>query len=599
MPRPISTMAPRAHYTLAVDESGSHFTPGGDGRLVGVLGQGGGLAGFHAVDANQATRQRALDELLRNKKLGVLGLDASQLPALPGDQWLGGVLHLVTWALLMLPEPTATLEVVVEERGGVKPGDRWNGAVQIIRERLTRVAPERAGSPLTLQAVDKTGHSLLGAADLLSHTWNDGAGAARGLPESGLLGTCLFGGPEHDLSRCLELALRPRVSGADWRWLVAQPGSDVPGTPAQVALAALGDRADRAQWTACVRAAADHLDSGQVDLHRARLEADWLDRHRPDDGVLPRPVELALAIHHLATENHRGEILATDRVAALAADHRDEGPALACLADLHLAVQHTNRFEFAAAREQLAWWAGQPVGVAGLRMHARVESSLGQHAAFLGQLPEAMDHLEQALALQERLSDPDVRAREQDQTRAYLAIVSTDHAEISDKLALERVVAVTGRLRQALLDPNTSPYHHHLILRWMAHRGGGWGVWQAYRKTRDRWPRGEHHPWPMIEAYRALLLRPTHREAALVHLQRGWDAALHEAMGPVLWLQGAAMLAIASHWGVTWDNLDEQLESIEEELPAAADRVAHLRRALAEPMEPREILRGALPFNFR
>ena len=604
MPKPISHLSPHRHLTLAIDETGQDFGPAGNGRLVAVLGPSGhspaGISrGFHAVHASQPQRQRALNAVLAHDELGVLGLSADQLPSTVGDPWTAGVLQLIAWTLLMIPARPHKLTVHVEEKGGVKAGEVWRGAVELLKQRLAAVSPWRGDFEVTLMISAKDRHPLLAAADSLAHTWNGGAKAADGLPESGLLGTCLFEGPAHELSRCLEIALRPRVSGDDWRWLLSQPGAQVPGAPAAIALERLGERVDLAQWRECLRAAAAHLDGGEVHLSAAQQESAWLQRHAPESAVLPPSVALTLATGRLAVENHRGETLVRpiiDEIIALNEVLFEENPSLVCLADLHLAVQSTHRFDFEAGVAHLARWRELPLAVAGLRMRARVESSLGQLRAFQGRLQEAIGHLQRALEMIERLSDPSQRERERAQTAAYLAIASMDSPDVPGLEVMKRVKAVGGSLDPAA---QRTVWGRYLVLRWLVHRPQASALYQHDLDARHDWEHGAHHPWPLIEAYRALLLRDTAPDEALALLQRGRDLALREAAGPVLWLQGVTLSVVARGWGERWDELGEQLAEVEYQLPGAREQVEHLRRCLEEAREPAEVLRGALPFNFR
>lgn len=604
MPKPIAHLSPHRHLTLAIDETGQSFGPDGNGRLVAVLGPSGhspaGIPrGFHAAQASQSQCQSVLEAVLAHDDLGVLGLSADQLPSTAGDPWTAGVLQLIAWTLLMIPASTQKLAVHVEEKGGVKAGEIWRGAVELLRQRLAAVSPGRAELEVVLMISAKDRHPLLAAADSLAHTWNGGAKAAHGLEASGLPGTCLFEGPSHDLPRCLDLALRPRVSGEDWRWLLAQPGAQVPGTPAAIALERLGERVDLAQWRECLQAAAAHLDGGDVSLSAAQVESAWLQRYAPENAALPPSVALTLATGRLAVENHRGETLVQPIIDEIVAHNEvlfEENPSLVCLADLHLAVQSTHRLDFEAGVAHLSRWRDLPVAVAGLRMRARVESSLGQLRAFQGRNEEAIGHFQRALEMIGRLSEPAQRERERAQTAAYLAIASMDSADVPGLEVMRRLKAVSGSL-----DPAAQPsvWGQYLVLRWLTHRPQASAMYQHDLDARHAWEHGEHHPWPLIEAYRALLLRDSAPDEALTQLQRGRDLALREEAGPVLWLQGVALSVIAHGWGERWDGLGEQLAEVEYQLPGAREQVEHLRRCLEEPLGPVEVLRGALPFNFR
>lgn len=63
-------------------------------------------------------------------------------------------------------------------------------------------------------------------------------------------------------------------------------------------------------------------------------------------------------------------------------------------------------------------------------------------------------------------------------------------------------------------------------------------------------------------------------------------------------LIGATIRAIAAGWGESWADAETVLKPLETALPLAQERVATLRRYLAAPGDPLELLRTVLPFNF-
>ena len=64
-------------------------------------------------------------------------------------------------------------------------------------------------------------------------------------------------------------------------------------------------------------------------------------------------------------------------------------------------------------------------------------------------------------------------------------------------------------------------------------------------------------------------------------------------------LIGACARTIAAGWGEPWDNATDMLDQLAKELPLAAPRIMRLRDAQHTPMQPLELLRAVLPFNFR
>ncbi len=66
-------------------------------------------------------------------------------------------------------------------------------------------------------------------------------------------------------------------------------------------------------------------------------------------------------------------------------------------AKLHLAVSYTDEFAFEEARAQLRPLEAVAPAVMGLRYHGQLMSSLGQHAAFLGDLQTAVGYFKAAV----------------------------------------------------------------------------------------------------------------------------------------------------------------------------------------------------------
>lgn len=114
----------------------------------------------------------------------------------------------------------------------------------------------------------------------------------------------------------------------------------------------------------------------------------FCDIHKTVETILPRLLWLNA---QLARANHFG---ATEQawmaeMQVLGAGLMDEDAPLVCWADLHLAVNATNPYDFARATRHLDRWRDLPPSVPGLRYRAQLRSSLGPHAAFLDRPEQA------------------------------------------------------------------------------------------------------------------------------------------------------------------------------------------------------------------
>ena len=142
-------------------------------------------------------------------------------------------------------------------------------------------------------------------------------------------------------------------------------------------------------------------------------------------------------------------------------------------------------------------------------------------------------------------------------------------------------------------------YTHHLLLRYL-HCRGDESECSAYLEAKDSWLTGKGHPWPLIQAYRAILVRPLDAEESLSRMENGFRLATEDEQGPTVRLIGLTCGIIAQGWGGPSLISETDLNEIESLLPAASDRISLLRNALLIPIDPPEALLAAvLPFNFR
>ena len=248
-------------------------------------------------------------------------------------------------------------------------------------------------------------------------------------------------------------------------------------------------------------------------------------------------------------------------------------------------------------------WKAVPPAVPGLRYWAHVRSSMGQHAAFLGNPVRAAVLFRDAMDALARLSDPEARRGDLLQTRCYLAIALMDDPDTEHAEARKALEWAVGNLSEAASrlsgsDMSSDRYIHHLLLRWLTYRGSA-EVQKVYLNRRREWKTGEGHPWPLIQLYRGMLLRATDPDAALQLALDGAQRAFEARQGPTVRLIGACCRAVAITWGQPWLDGGEELSKITEQLPFAGDRIERVRVALRQSFDPLVFLADILPFNFR
>jgi hypothetical protein len=279
-----------------------------------------------------------------------------------------------------------------------------------------------------------------------------------------------------------------------------------------------------------------------------------------------------------------------------------EAAPLVCHANLHVAVARTNQFAFAQAREALQRWADIPPEAPGLLMWAQVKSSLGQHAAFLGETRLATGLFKEAIHGFERLSDPQQRAKDIAQTSCYLAIAMMDDPEVSDAEAREAVEKVAGSVAHAARslsesDDNANRYAHHLFLRWLVRRGDP-ALAGVYCERRSLWKTGEGHPWPLIQLYRAILLKQAYPLEARGLAVEAAQMATEARQGPVVRLIGACCRALAVAWGEDGSSLWAEVQALRLALPLATAQLEALEEWIQNPGPHLPMLERVLPFNF-
>ena len=653
-PRDLRAVAPQPTWQLLIDETGSEFgIEAGQlskqdrtlGRFVGLLlpADGGGLAplaaGWHAIDQGIDEIDRVVQAIL-DAPVAVLGITVQQLPEAPGERWAFGIIRLVDLVLRLLPLDGPTqLEVLIEQRGrDFKGGTQWPAVAEQARLRLADAYPERARQvQLHIRTITKQGSPYNGYVDALAFIASGASEHSRAcLAASGLAGTCLLGGDAEFIGRMLEWMDRGRtLEGTEWTKLLAQDEADQPGSLVATLLERLGEAAaqDVSLWRRYLDHLMGHFDSRALNMKLLGRQTIWLERWKPGEQTLPPLARLLWLTAQLARTNHLGQTEQPwlDEMRTLADQLFREDAKLVCRAELNLAVTATNQFDFAQASRALQRWnppaaetpnglrglmqkllgmqpppvglQADPAATAGLRYWGQVRSSLGQHAAFLGDQAAAVRYFDEALASFEQLSDPAMRQREQRQTQTYRAIALMDDPKSDAALLRQAVEQVTGALPQALQTlagsvADKDKYAHHLALRWLVHRPDA-ALTEGYLARREDWETASGHPWPLIQLYRGLLLYPQDAEAARELVLDGAGIAFADDSGPVVHLIGACCRTIAVAWGEPWPEAAARLDQLAVDLPLAKPRIEYLRKAQQQPAEPLALLRDVLPFNFR
>lgn len=630
----ILRLSPSKRWTIVTDETGTLFGneafgagAKGAGKSVFVLIPDGAElpplpSGWHAVDEPLESLLEAGGALERSG-CGVLGVPVKGLHPTNRRLWAANLETLLELALRLLPVdgPTEIL-LKVEQRGefNAKNPDLLEQILDGAMHRLALDDPERAaGITIAGEFVAKRDDSRSGYADLVAFSWGCAAGTRKVFRRFGWEEGCLVpedkGGVE-TFRRCLELVRRGGTLPAeDWNWLVQEKHAREAGSLAGALARKAGEaaKADPEAWRGYLGYLMAHLDSKAIDMRTLPQQLEWLEKYAPEEEKLPPRLRLLWLTARLATSNHQGgTAFGTEgherEFAELSERLKEEDAPLACFAALHLAVEKTDRYEFAAARELVRPWAGENPAVPGLRMHARALSSLGQHEAFEGRNGAALAYFKQALEEFERLSE-----RSEDeiaQTLSYAAIAAMDAGSPEFPALFSKMLHggepdaardAEAIRRLAGSTDSRDKYVHAIALRRLAELPDGDPLRAAYAEGLAGGAREEDgpegHPWELVEFYRGLLEGDA--EKRLAHFRRGYGLA--KDGGPTLkaisLVIGAGLLP-AGEWPA-----GDYLAAVGEVaalLPAIGEeRLAALRAQPGNPTPPLELAKRVLPFNFR
>lgn len=632
-PNSILNLKPARKWVIVSDDTGKCFgseaftSPQQVGRYVFVLipdyAKLQPLAlGWHAADESLPSIVNAADSL-KESECGIIGIPVRGLYQTNGNLWYSCIETLLDITLRLMPIDGPTeIELNVERRGAADESSSslLHKMLDDAQYHLSLVSPEKAKSVhLSGKIIAKHDNPYNGYADLVAYSWGCGRDVRQVLSQYGWLGPCLIAedpGVIRVFHRCLELIhAGGELSVEDWNVLVTSRQASAVGSLIGALLRAYGEEArqDAAKWRKYLDYVLAHLDSKAIRMSLLVPQISWLKEHEPDsENLLPRARLLWLTAQ-LATSNHRGgttfgSVDYAKEFKELSEQLKDEDGPLVCFAALHLAVEKTDSYEFEAARGMLQPWENELIAVPGLRYHAQVLSSLGQHAAFLGDNNKALDYFERAMYEFSRLSAD--WQRDFDQTCAYAVIAAMDAAssELERLMAMylyggewseEVMIDMAHQFAAVGEDEPDSKYAHAILLRYLVTLPADNPIRSAYLDDSVKWKWSEDgHPWELIAFYRALLL-PDADSARGDWLKRGYELCL--GGGPTL--QAIAAVIGATRLGYDGFGKEEYLQKVDEVenlLPnIGADRIAILKAQVECPIQSFELVKTVLPFNFR
>lgn len=614
-------LQPSPKWTLLIDESGNNFDKDGNGLIAGVLMPDDRplppiSPSLHAVSDIQPElldrADRALQDIL-DGPYGVLVLPVRALRS-PGD-WIGAVGSFIDLVLRMLPldftsKAKTQVDILIENRGIYQTSENLLYLRDACRFKLIHMYPTRAERlEFELDIMDKKGCFHNSYPDVVAHSCMGKSDLARKrLEKTGWRGTCYLNYSPEQIANALDYFYTWRLLPAeDWAQLLASYDSDGSTNLIDGLLRAFGVEAqgNQAEWLRYLDYTIAHLNSKAISIRELGKQVKWLARYQPAEAELPPRLKLTWLTVMLAEANHCGEVnaLSLAEYRTLSDSLYEEDAPLVCWADLHLAVQYTNAFQFAEASEAVARWRDVEPAVPGLKYHGQLQSTFGQHLAFTGKLAEAAVHFQQAIAEFARLSDPKEANKNIDQTRAYNLTVLMDMpdrglAELEEEMFRYFRMSVVDAAKKLALDASDKlKYQHHILLRFLASRPDHPAA-AAYLAQESQWEIGSGHPWPLICFYRAMLV--TAPQGRLAWLRQALQTA--DADRPGLTLQYIATVLAGALYSCDpsyRDDFAARLAAVRTKLPAIPERFALLDAHLREPLAPLALVKAALPFNFR
>lgn len=632
-PHSLRYLKPAQQWTILVDETGSQFDEESDALGYGdkTLGRVVALAipdrtvsklvaapkGFHATSSSDKQNDELMAKLYA-ADVGVFGFTMKDT-ALPYRQrWFDAITQLAYWTVLLIPQdatkPTS-IRFEIEQKDYHVNTDLQLIA-QAIDSKLKAVDAARfANTHVNMRFIGKDDSPFNGYVDLIAHTWGSPSPTVRKrLKKTQWEGHCLMHPDQAAIERLyLAVDAKKPLSSEHWYAICAQLHQEPKGALLHQTLQALGERVQQqlSLWQSYLQYVMDKLRTKTYRLSDLGATLDWLETYKPAEQRLTPMARLYWLSTRLAQLNHQGSVdqALLSEVLNLASSLRNEAADDVCQVILRFATASTNFYEFNVAVSLIEKWLSEDIAVAGLLNHGKMHSTLGQIKAFNGQLLQAIDHFDQAIAHFKQLSDQSLAKKDIQQTNTYRVIAMMDadtngwQNELWQQLS-EFGVSNEKIVKKLAKSGHESRYQQHLLLRAFITKPQAFEHEIAdYVSQSPDWQMDEDHPWQWIAAYRGYLLQSSNTHSSQDWFAQALNMCADEQQGATLRWIGSVITTWANqlHLAVPQHALSsEYLKALSQQLQQAPHDV--LRQWQQQKVQSREAALATLqklaPFNF-
>ncbi len=609
------------HWHILIDETGSEFDNSKDlpisdktlGRMVALAIPVNKVklpllaANFHATSQTDANLDKTMQVILNNP-VGIIGITVKDALLGKGSRWFSGIYALMRLVLRLLPlQGQGKVEFFIEQRSNFNATISLLPVQQLLEAELHGLDKERFKNiSLELQFSNKQHHPANGYVDMLAHTWTASANSKKRLKNAALLGHCLLE-PQHEVIERGYATLDNvhTLSTKDWYYLVAALANEPQSSLLHNVMQQLGQQTQHklAVWNSYLNAVRLRLKHKDYHLNELKSALDWLAQYAPAQQKLPPMLQLHWFMARLACANHLGQndIALLSESLTLGQSLIEENAVEVCHLHLRIAVAATNQFEFDAAQQILSVWHDQTPRVIGLNNYGKYLSSLGQLAAFKGNLQQAVSYFEQAIAVFDKLSEPQEKQKQQQQTHIYRLIALMDMPTVSDQTLRQHLeqfwhCTLDKAAQQLSASDDNRRFEQHLLLRAMICRPSL--QQKAYLDHADNWQYEESHPWPLIAAYRAMLLQPSQPQKAALWLHKALEYC-YDAQGSTLNWMAEVLATWSKQLGFNSTTLSKQERDVlHSKLPHAPWAALNTLGQAKNANDTEKAFNACLPFNF-